>query len=165
MFTVATTVDILSETIARLRDANPNVEGKVMADIHDRILASVDERIDNFAIDDSWAGTDEGDAHVHAAAKASGINVVLTCDQGWNNLPGEYSDSLPYEAQHPDAFFCLVDKAGPEAVRKVIVSQMKFWFQSDGEVDLPARLRRSGCPEFADHVREHLLTIDCSFLT
>lgn len=75
MFTVATTVDILSETIARPRDANPKVDGKVMADIHDRILASVDERIDSFAIDDTWGGADEGDADVHAAAKEGGINL------------------------------------------------------------------------------------------
>lgn len=84
---------------------------------------------------------------------------------GWDSLPEEYRDTLPYEAQHPDAFFCLGDKASPEAVRRVMVNQMKYWFDREGEVDLPGRLRRSACPEFAAHVRDKLRTIDCSLLT
>lgn len=164
MFTVSTTVDILAETIARYRDSNPSAAGEQITLIHDRILASVDERIDRYTVDGSWSGTDEEDAHVHAAAKDGGIDTVLTCDKGWENLAPEELDLLPYEAQHPDHFFCLVDTSSPSAVRTVIASQLKYWFDRNGEVDLPARLRAAQCPEFADRVRIHLQTLDCSFL-
>jgi hypothetical protein len=156
MFTVASTVDIISEAMARLRDKNPYAQGRTIAGIHDRIVEFIDERDDDYTVDESFPGADDGDAHVHAAAVACGAGVVLTCDSGWEKLSDRVKDGLPYEVQDPDYFFCLIDEASPSTVLRVIMDQVEYWVRVNGEADLPSRLRAAGCPQFAERVRKHL---------
>lgn len=156
IFTVSSTVDIIAETVARIRDKNPYASGGTMVRINDQLLANLDERVDEYTVDDPFAGADQGDAHVDAAARASGADVVLTCDTGWAKLGDEVLATLPYEVQRPDDFFCLVDDASPATVRLVIKDQVDYWLSKHGEADLPARLRAASCPEFTERVRQHL---------
>lgn len=156
IFTVSSTVDIVAETVARYRDKNPTVPGGVIVSLNDALFANLDERVDDYTVDGGFAGVDQGDAHVDAAARAAGVDVVLTCDAGWSNLGAEVLATLPYEVQHPDDFYCLVDDASPDTVRQVIRDQVEYWMKRQGEADLPARLRSASCPEFAERVRAHL---------
>ena len=82
MFTVYATEDIIAEVLYRLRRDNPNKPGHFIAGIHDRIVANIDDRITDFQIDGSFPGDDPDDAHVHAAAVASGARILLTDDSG-----------------------------------------------------------------------------------
>lgn len=159
IFTVSSTVDIIAETVARYRDKNRYVSGGAIVRLNDLLLANLDERVDEYTVDESFAGADQDDAHVDAAARACGADVVLTCDAGWAKLGAEVLDTLPYEVQHPDDFFCLVDDAPPATVRLVVKDQVDYWMSKHGEADLPARLRAASCPEFAERVRQHLQAI------
>lgn len=165
MFTVQTTEDILAEVLYTLRRENPHMDGGKITRLHDHLKRTIDERIDEFTVDDSFPGTDPHDAHVHAAAIAAQSDKLLTCDSGWRDLDDEVLDELPYEVYHPDSFFVLVDDSAPRVVRAVAVQQARYQYKRDGEVDLPAWLRRAGCPTFAEHVRTHMMTIDCSEIT
>ena len=49
------------------------------------------------------------DAHIHAAAKASGAALLLSADSGFTSLTDEIAEQLPYEAHTPDTFFLVVD--------------------------------------------------------
>ena len=153
MFTVNATEDIIAETLYRLRRSRPAAPGHLIASVHDLVVEQLDDRISDYQIDDSWPGTDPNDAHVHAAAVASGAGVVLTSDSGFTAID---PSGLPYEVHTPDSFFLLVDDSAPTKVRAVTAAQLRYWLAKDGEADLPARLRNAGCPYFAERVRTHL---------
>lgn len=159
MFTLAGTHDILAETIAKLRDHYPRASGGEIARLHDLITQSLDERIDEFVVDGSFPGGDQGDAHVHAAAVAGGVHVLLTCDRGWLDMDEGVLAALPYEPQHPDSFFCLVDDSSSAIVRAVAAEQRDYFLDKRGQVDLPGQLRAAGCPGFARRIGDHLQSI------
>ena len=159
MFKVFATEDIIAETVYRLRRQKPAAPGSLITRIHDRLVESLDGRVEDFEIDGSFPGTDANDAHIHAAAVACGAGVLLTADSGFVDLDEGVADSLPYEVHHPDSFFILVDDSASDCVRAVICQQLTYWYSRRSEVDLPGRLRLAGCPEFAERVRQHLSTI------
>ncbi|MGW6278267.1 hypothetical protein [Kribbella sp. NPDC055071] len=165
MFTVATGLDVMAEATARYRDRHPKARGGVISTMFKRIDENIDERVEEYTIDESFVGNDAGDAHVDAAAKACRAEVLLTIDGGWHKMTDKQLAALPYEPQHPDDFFCIAEASAPNVIQKVIVNQMTYWFQKDGAVDLPAALRAAGCPAFADRVRQRVQDMDCSFLT
>lgn len=67
MFSVLVTEDVIAETLYRLRRNNPAAPGGLISNIHDRIVANIDERVSDFVVDGSFPGKDQNDAHVHAA--------------------------------------------------------------------------------------------------
>jgi len=89
---------------------------------------------------------------VHAAAVACGAGILLTCnvsDFVWDE------DTAPYDVLHPDAFLTLLDDSAPELIRAATLSMNQYWFSKTGSANLPARLKKAGCPEFAERVRRH----------
>jgi hypothetical protein len=165
MYTVSTSLDVIAEATARYRDRHPTAPGGVIVGMFTLIEANIDERVDEYRVDESFVGDDPGDAHVDAAARACGAGVLLTVDGGWHKMTDEQLDALPYEPQYPDDFFCIVDDSFPEVIDKVLVKQMTYWFHRDGAIDLPTALRAAGCSEFAERVRRRIQNMDCSFLT
>jgi hypothetical protein len=165
MYTVSTSLDVIAEATARYRDRHPSAPGGVIVRMFELIEANIDERVDDYTVDESFVGDDPGDAHVDAAARACGAGVLLTIDGGWHKMTEGQLDALPYEPQHPDAFFCIIDDSSPGLIHKVIVKQMTYWFEKDSTVDLPTALRAAGCSEFAERVRQRIQGMDCSFLT
>jgi hypothetical protein len=165
MYTVSASLDVIAEATARYRDRHPSAPGGVIVRMFELIEASIDERIDAYTINGSFVGDDPGDAHVDAAARACGAGVLLTVDGGWHKMTQQQLDALPYEPQHPDDFFCIIEGSSPALIDKVIVKQMTYWFQKNGAIDLPAALRAAGCPEFAERVRLRIQDMDCTFLT
>lgn len=160
MFVVYATEDVLAETIYRYRRQHPNVSGQQITRIRDLIVAQLDDRVTEYVIDGSFPGADQNDAHVHAAAVASGAKILLTADTGWSDLDDNVLEGLPYEVYAPDAFFMLVDATSSNAVRNVTRTQLDYWYARNGEADLPERLRAAACPEFARRVSEHIRTLD-----
>lgn len=72
-------------------------------------------------------------------------------------------DALPYEVYTPDQFFCLVDDGAPDSVREVCRDQIAYWNRRkrDGKKVKPLAdaLREAGCPEFATHVKTHVIVL------
>lgn len=154
-FEVRWTEDVFAEVLYHLRKVHPDWRGSRITGIRDR-LAGVFEggRVDDFAIEEPHRGEDPYDAHVHAAAVASGADVLLT----FNVSDFESSeDELPYEVLDPDEFLTLLDDVAPDAVAAAVVANARYWIAREGEADLPGRLKAAGCPEFSGRVRRHLL--------
>jgi predicted nucleic acid-binding protein len=153
-FEVRWTEDVLAEVIHHLRDKHPDWDGARIAGIRDRVVGMFETgRVTDFVIDGSYEGRDSHDAHIHAAAVACGADVLLTCnvaDFVWDE------NTSPYEVFHPDDFLILVDDVAPGLVAKAVVANCSYWFNKDGEADLPAHLKLAGCPGFAERVRKHL---------
>lgn len=156
MFAVHTTEDILAELISKLRDTHPRWDGRQTARVRQDIIDVFDETITDFDGSVDYQGADEGDFHVHAAAVASGANILLTCDDKLLRQPN--ADDLPYEAYHPDDFFVLLNDSAPLDVRDAVLEQLKFHVSRHGakNTGMVDRLVTAGCPTFADVVRVHL---------
>lgn len=158
-FQLHSTEDVLAEALSKVRDRNPRFEGGVIAQMADGIRGVLDEMVRDFPSDTPYPGTDEGDYHVHAAAVASGADILLTCDTGLLEMDG--ADDFAYEAYHPDDFFVLVDDSDEEAVKAVIREQLPYWTKrrNDGDAGLVEALIAAGCPNFAARVDSHLKTL------
>ena len=159
MFTVYATEDIIAEVLYRLRRDNPDRPGRFITGIHDRIVANIDDRITDFQIDGSYPGGDPDDAHVHAAAVASGARILLTDDSGLIDLPDEEIEQLPYEIHTCDSFFVLVDDVAPTVVSDVVTEQHAYWTSKPNAIDVVTALERAGCPTFANRVRGHMSSL------
>jgi len=156
MFTVYATEDIIAETIYHLRRERPTAPGHMTSRVSELIREQLDDLVREYEVDGSYPGSDQDDAHVHAAAVAVGANVVLTDDSDFTKLAPEVADQLPYEVHTPDSFFTLIDDSSPLKVRAVTEQQLQYFLRRDTEADLPGRLKAAGCPTFAERVRLHL---------
>lgn len=156
MFATCWTVDILAETIAKVRKNNPHMPGGAITMLHDHITGSMTERIDDYAPTSDDPIADIYDRHVHAAAIAGQVDILMTADKGFLDLPREVSDTLPYEICTSDHVFVLIDDGYPSVVRAVACAQWEYWRKKDPGSDLPAKLKASGCPDFAQRVSDHI---------
>ncbi|GAA4416204.1 hypothetical protein GCM10023169_03280 [Georgenia halophila] len=98
MFTSCWTVDILAETIASIRKDDPHLSGGAVTVLHDRIVGSMTERIDDYTPTTDDPIADVFDRHVHAAALAGQVHIVMTQDNGFLKLPTATTDKLAYES-------------------------------------------------------------------
>ena len=156
MFAVYATEDILAEVTYRMRRKYPAAPGNLTSRIHDQLHELLDDRVADYTIDGSYPGIDPDDAHVHAAAVASGTGVVVTADSGFTKLGVDVMERLPYEVHTADTFFTLIDDSSPLTVRAVTQKQLEYFMRRDGESDMPSRLTKAGCPRFAQRARIHL---------
>ncbi|MFT3861463.1 PIN domain-containing protein [Micropruina sp.] len=155
-FEVKWTEDVLAEVLYHLRRKHPEWAGSRITGIRDRLAATFEVgRVDDFTLGDDYKGGDPFDAHVHAAAVACRSDILLT-----TNVADFYWDDneSSYEVMTPDEFLLLVDDSSPELVVEVTVARCHYWFQLNGEANLPSKLRAAGCPGFAERVRLHLLS-------
>ena len=157
MFTVHSSEDVIAETLYRYRHRYPQVDGAVIANLRTAIEAIQDETIRDYKIDPNFPLADPDDLHVHAAAMQGQAHILLTQDAGWESLPKDLLDALPYEVYRPDDFFTLVDSSESHASHHAIEGQLKYWLgrQPDG-VELVPTLRKADCPQFAERVQAHL---------
>ncbi|MFW7413851.1 PIN domain-containing protein [Demequina sp. SO4-18] len=155
MFATCWTEDILAETVYGIRRRNRHADGEVITRIADRLRATMSERIEGFAVKPFPALTDANDLHVHAAALAGGVNMLLTDDSDFLHLPPQVLDELPYEVIDADSFLVLVDDSSPTSVSEVMHQQWTYWRSKDPSTDLPQRLRDAGCPQFAERLWRH----------
>lgn len=151
------TEDILTEAMYHLRRNHPTWDGARTAQVREKVAGSLEGgRVDDFVVDGTFPG-DPHDQHVHAAALAAEVDIVLTADGGFT-MPG-LTELLPYEVYGPDDFFLLVDDSAPDLVRAATATQLRYHEQTGGPADLSGPLRDAGCPRFADRVGRHLRTI------
>lgn len=156
MFVLLATEDVLAETMYRLRRQYPQWNGAQIAELRERLVASLDEVVDEYAIRDDFPGQDENDAHVHSAAVASAATMLLTGDRGFLDLEDAAGD-LPYEVWSADDFFVLVDDSAPHIVERVTKKQVLYWSTNNPEGGrLVQKLEESGCPNFAGRINRHM---------
>lgn len=153
-FVVFWTEDVLAELIYHLRREHPDWDGHRITTIRDRLAGTFEAgRLEDFAVDGTYAGRDPRDAHIHAAAVACGADVLVTCNAAdfvWDE------NTSSYEVMHPDDFLLLVDDSNPGLVAEVVARMCDYWVRRNGEIDLPLGLRLAGCPQFAHRVLAHL---------
>ncbi|MDO8150109.1 PIN domain-containing protein [Isoptericola sp. b408] len=156
IFVTCYTEDIRVETLNNLRKDHPDMDGKALTVVSDRIAKSMWERIEDYPAIPDAPIADPYDRHVHAAAVAGGVDKLLTCDGGFLKLPEPVTDGLPYEICTPEELFLLVDDGHPDVVRDVARHQWEYHRKKDPSADLPSYLARAGCPQFAKRVRLHI---------
>lgn len=162
IFQVRWTEDILAEALYRLRKDHPKWSGANISSMRDHIVEAFPHgRISAFAADENFTGRDEHDGHVHAAAIAGNVDILLTCNDPRDFVSPEVDlDELSYEIYGPDDFFVLVDDSDSRLVRRVTRSQRDYWFKRNRSADLPEYLMKADAPQFAERVRCHLLALD-----
>ncbi|WP_133626169.1 hypothetical protein [Enemella evansiae] len=74
MFTLASTEDILAETIHSIRRRYPHMAGGVMARTRELITQTLDEMIRDYPVGD-FPGADINDSHVHGAAVHAQVDI------------------------------------------------------------------------------------------
>lgn len=117
-----------------------------------------DEVLNNWSGGEAPALLDVDDTHVHNAAVAVNVDILLT-----NNVDdfGD-PDQLPYDLYTPDQFFMLIAANSPRAVRTVTRLQALYWHKrhktspEGAHPSLFEALKKAGCPNFAEIVATHL---------
>lgn len=98
---------------------------------------------------------DPKDRHVLAAAVRADAAAVITFNL--RDFPDEALNPLHVDAIHPDAFLLDLLDLAPGGTLDVLGKQVAGYQRP--EMDLPGlagRLRRAGCPGFADQLSLHL---------
>lgn len=153
MFQLHATEDVFVEALHATRKRNHRAPGNLLEDRMKKIRACVDEVLPTFPGDLAFTGADKHDYHVHAAAIASGADVILT-----QNDPADITqtpDDEPYEIYTADDFFVLVVQSNPGCLLPCTAGQFEYWGARGGG-QLDDRLTKAGCPQFADQVRRAL---------
>ncbi|MGB3413786.1 MAG: PIN domain-containing protein [Microbacteriaceae bacterium] len=153
MFTVATTEDILAETIYSLRRKYPSMDGSQTRKISEKLRESSDYVIQDFDGSRDFPFADTADQHVHAAAIAGEVDILLSFDKGFLNANDKITEALPYEIMSPDQFFLLVDDSSPELVFTVAALQAEYVRAQRG-IGVVKSLEQAGCPLFAERVNK-----------
>lgn len=114
-FTVFCSEDVLAETLYKLRKERPDLDGKVVATLRDRLAGTFETgRVTDFHVPEQFKGADQYDAHVHAAALACDADFLLTSDR--HGFP----DDAKYEVIDPDSFLLLMGDRAPHQVQSVL---------------------------------------------
>ncbi|MGC5617421.1 PIN domain-containing protein [Georgenia sp. Z1491] len=150
MFTLHTTEDIVSEVTYHLRRNNRGVDGAVIHRLSQLLRESTDTVIAEYPHLSDFAGADANDGHIHAAAVAGEIDLVLTNDSSYLKIEDDR-----YEISTPDEFFCLVDDSTPRIVQAVALKQFNYWRAKMNPRSIWHALAQAGCDEFADRVHAH----------
>ncbi|WP_062460736.1 PIN domain-containing protein [Demequina soli] len=156
MFSTCWTEDILAEALYHVRRSNPGLNGTVVARLRDLLAASMSERISDYPIVPLQGLTDADDLHVHAAAVAGGVDLLVTDDRDFLELPESIVDRLPYDILSADDFLMLADDSAPAGVHRMVARQWEYWRGKDPASDLPGRFRSAGCHRFAERVAGHV---------
>lgn len=162
MFTLITSEDALVEAQYTYRKQNPEVSGRVVANIRKKTAEFCDDVIEDYPGKATGPFLDRYDLHIHSAALASGCHMLVTQDKGFLDLPEEQKDELAYEILSPDEFLILLDDSASQFVSSVTKKQSAYWVKSRSEnkatggISLETALRKSGCPKFASRVRGHI---------
>ncbi|MFC8304941.1 PIN domain-containing protein [Specibacter sp. NPDC057265] len=149
VFQLHTTWDVINETGAKLRDKHSKAPGSLIANLMNKCQEHFDEILEDFPGGPVVSIADEGDWHVHHAAEASRADILLTEDAGFD------SDGSNYEAYNCDDFFVEVYTSAPDAVKRVVEHQARYW-AARGGMQLPDALRAARCPKFASAVLGHI---------
>lgn len=153
MYTLHSSPDVLLEVGRTYRKHFPRATGAQVTRVLDQLRDNLDELVPDFDGTLEWEGEDEHDYHVHAATIASGADILLTSDRGFLDMS---DDALPYSIYHPDDFFILIDDSLSAVAREVTQEQRRYYASRKQKADLHGRLKRAGCPRFADRVTAHL---------
>ncbi|MBE6474848.1 MULTISPECIES: putative toxin-antitoxin system toxin component, PIN family [Actinomyces] len=157
MFQIYATEDILAEVIANMREKKPRMPGHVTRRRAELIRKSLDEVIPDYPGNVPFSGADPKDYHVHAAAVFGQADFLLTHNDSRDFT--DNPDGESYSVIAPDEFFLLIANSAPNCMMPIVRKQMEYWMDRPGYRQLDDALMRSGCPGFAQCVREVLQQI------
>ncbi|MCP3425645.1 PIN domain-containing protein [Rothia sp. AR01] len=149
LFRLCTSVEVLHEVGARLRNANPAADSSLIGQFHERVDRFLDHMVAGYPGGPVEGIEDHDDWHVHHAAMHCRADALLTEGQGF------LSAETGYEVYDCDEFFQEVAWLAPNATREVTRFQAAYWAARAGS-QLPDALRAAGCPRFAEVVLGHL---------
>lgn len=152
------TEDIMAEAVRARRRRFPRSHSRQIEDVRDRLLPVLGKnKITNYPHDDSvlWY-PDIGDAHVHSAAVAAGIDEIVSDNA--QDFRGIRSDLVPrpYRVYTADEWLMRAGVHSPSVVDRAIRAQWKYWVIRGRESELCQRLLRAGCPRFSGYVESRL---------
>ncbi|MFT8704421.1 hypothetical protein [Bifidobacterium aquikefiricola] len=153
MFQLYSSEDVYAETLAHIRDDNPELSGGQITAIRAQLqeIANEIKEYDCRKAKETFIGADTGDLHVHAATVQGQCEYLLTNDRKlYNQLSEDQLETLPYEVCSADEFFCLAAEASAVILDKALTSQLRYW---SVKMNNPPRqydlLERASCPMFA----------------
>lgn len=152
MFTLASSNDVITEVLYRLRRNNSGGPGHLTGNVKDTLEGTLDEVVRDFPAGTVFPGGDEHDVHVHAATKECGADYLITDDQGFFDV----ADQLNYEVHTADTFFQLITENVPQVVDQVIHRQLAYYSARGAGKTLSQALADAGCPMFSTIVDRHL---------
>lgn len=159
-FAVVSSRDCLVETIANIRERNPEAPGAMISHIHDLIEGSLHDLITDYPGGPIEGMPDEKDWHVVHAAHEAQVKILVT-----ENMKdfAPVAHLLKFDLYCPDDLFELVWENDPAAVEELTKKQIRFW-RSEGEryaaegkpapKGLAEALRGAAAPRFADIVEQ-----------
>lgn len=161
MYAVVTSEDVLDEAHRAWRRRYPSMAGGGRKRREDLFRRLFDEILDSWAGGEVPSLKDVHDTHVHNAAMAANVDILLT---GNDKDFGDSAD-LPFDVYTPDDFFCLIAASSPKTVQNVTLHQANYWKQKhEKNPDGPRKrlddaLRDAGCPKFAQEVADHVIVL------
>ncbi|MDK8450933.1 PIN domain-containing protein [Corynebacterium mastitidis] len=152
------TEDIMAEAVRARRRRFPRSHSRQIEDVRDRLLPVLGKnKITNYPHDDSvlWY-PDIGDAHVHSAAVAAGIDEIVSDNA--RDFRGICSGlvSRSYRVYTADEWLMRAGHHAPGVVDRVIHAQWRYWMRRGRASELCERLLRAGCPRFSCYVESRL---------
>lgn len=152
--------DLLAEAVRTTRKRHPRAPGHVVAHRLRLIRACMDDVLTDFPGDVPFSGRDPDDYHVHAAALASGADVIVTDDDP-RDLTAQ-PDQEPYLILTPDEFLLELTEDDEALLLATTRDQVDYWRSRPGGRSLDEALHRAGCPGFAARVAAAVRRIQSS---
>lgn len=154
---------ILDEWGNHQRNKYPTVHDSVLETIRQQIIrvcGGVEEIIHGFPIEIIPDYPDEEDLHVHAAAVAGNVKVLITNDKKLIDFSrSPQGASLAYETMTADKFLMELVDFLPDALwGELYLSELDYQREKYGvEVDISAALRNAGAPLFAGFLVQEII--------
>lgn len=166
-FLILWSEDILAEAHFHLRKNNPSLPSGTIDKRFERIRGILKNgRIKDYEIGDR-SHPDEGDWHVINAAISGHAGYLITNDKKFVSLD---PDTLPFEIHNADSFLTMLADSNPHLIESAARKQWNYWNKKQSAAwrngcavpnfNLVKQLENAGCPRFADHIREFLISSD-----
>ena len=104
---------------------------------------------------------DPEDLHVHAAAIAGNVDALATNDKALIAYGlSEAGENLGYDITSTDNILMqLVDFTVPDFWVQLYLSEVRYWLDHQGNVDLISQLRQSQAEKFADYLLKNIVNM------
>lgn len=158
IYSLHCTDDVIREALHNLRKNNPRAGGNLTQALNERWHELFDEVFNDFPPQPAHEGVSSEDIHVHGAVLHCRADALITT----NVKDFCEAENLNYELYSPDNFLCLADDSNPDATRAATTRQLQYWSdkaQKQPVKPLPEALNHAGCPQFAQRVEAHLITM------
>ena len=163
-FQVLISQGILDEWGNHTRNNNPTLDDGVIEKWRRQIIESCggnDCILRGFPVPEVPNYPDPEDLHVHAAAIAGDVDALATNDKALIAYGrSEAGENLGYDIMSADNILMqLVDFTTPDFWVQLYLSEVRYWLDHQGNVDLISQLRQSQAEKFADYLLKNIVNM------